>query len=101
MSSTITNDIHAGETGRRIYFRGIKIQWVSQGYTGKVALKDAKNNRRTLDCEAGGSDQSVCSFTTQENPFPVAGTYYVQLTLTKGAKILKGHVHKLVVKNNA
>lgn len=100
MTSTVTNDIHAGETGRRIFFRGIKIRWVTLGYTGTVALKDPKNKRRTLNCEAGGSDQSVCSFTTQDNPFPVAGTYFIQLLLTKNGRTLHGHVHKLIVKEN-
>lgn len=97
-SSTTTNDIHAGETDRRVYFRGIKIRWVSLGYVGTVSLVDPKGKPRTLDCETGGSDQSVCSFTTYNNPFPIAGSYSIQLTLTKEGRTLKGHVHKLIVK---
>lgn len=98
---TTTNDIHAGETDRRIYFRGIKIKWVTMGYVGTVSLRDPKGKARTLDCEPGWPDQTVCSFTTYNNPFPEPGNYNIQLVLTKDGRTLKGHVHKLAVKANA
>lgn len=89
--------IRAGETARRVVFTGIKIKWVTLGYTGTVALRDPKNKGRVLDCEAGGSDQSICSFTTETNPFPTAGTYKIQLLLTKGNKTYKGKVQKITI----
>ncbi len=95
-----SRDIQAGETARRVVFYGIKYKWATKGFTPTVDIVNPKNKITTLPCYVGDCGEAECYFTTASNPFPSVGTYYVQLIFTKGSEILKGRIHKMVVKKN-
>lgn len=94
--------LQAGETGRIVYFRGIRTNWKKYGYT-PVAIVSGPGIKTTLrlPCyEVDGDMSSICFYTTT-NPFSKVGVYKVQLWLEKngpaGVERRKGTIHTIKI----